>query len=319
MLNLVTLFDSHYESRGRAMFKSLQKHCPAFHLYVVAFDEACEQRLRALNESTMTVIGLREFESPALLSVKKERTAGEYCWTATGFTIGYCLETFHLDHCIYVDADLLFYDDPTVLWAEVPETDSVLITAHRYSEYCDQTAGRGKYCVQFLGFKNTPDGLKVLHDWQQKCLAWCYAILDVENERFGDQKYLDKWPQNFVGVHELQHEGGGVAPWNCDQYRLSRGSRGRYTLMNLQTGEPWPLIFYHFHGMTQIERFPIGYRVPACFSNLYSSYAHKIMPYTLAKTLNKKYRSNERRVWLRNTWVWRVLRRIKRLVKKQPV
>ena len=70
--------------------------------------------------------------------------------------------------------------------------------------------------MQFVTFKNTVQGLKVLNWWRDACIEWCYAR--HEDGKFGDQKYLDNWTTMFEGVRELKHLGGGVAPWNLQQY-----------------------------------------------------------------------------------------------------
>jgi hypothetical protein len=93
---------------------------------------------------------------------------------------------------------------------------SVLITDHRYAPEYDQSKGSGKYCVQFICFKNDDNGMKALKWWRDACIDWCFSR--IKDGKFGDQKYLDDWTTQYSGVHELQHLGGGVAPWNVRQY-----------------------------------------------------------------------------------------------------
>lgn len=242
MQNFCTLFNSSYLSRGLAMYNSLLRQEADFHLYIFAFDHACDTLLRRLNLSNATIISLHEFETPELLAVKDSRTEGEYCWTCTSFTIWHCLHTFSLDHCTYLDADLLFFADPKVLTDEMGD-QSVLITAHRYSPQYDQSQNSGVYCVQFVTFKNTQEGLAVLEWWMNACLEWCYNRF--EDGKFGDQKYLDDWTERFTCVHVLAHPGGGIAPWNSIDYACEN-SNGQVYIRNARA-EKVPLVFYHFH------------------------------------------------------------------------
>lgn len=242
MQHFCTLFNSAYLSRGLAMYRSLLAQTSDFHLYIFAFDDACYNLLRSLALTNATVIPLRDFETEELLSVKSGRTAGEYCWTCTSFTIWHCVQKFSLDHCTYVDADLLFFADPKVLTDEMGDR-SVLITAHRYSPEYDQSELSGIYCVQFVTFRNTEAGLRVLDWWRNACLEWCYARF--EDGKFGDQKYLDDWTVRFEGVHVLEHRGGGLAPWNSKDY-LFRKESGKIWVSGLDAGKA-PLVFYHFH------------------------------------------------------------------------
>lgn len=224
------------------MYNSLLLQGADFHLYIFAFDDDCDAVLRRLQLPNATVISLGEFETPDLLAVKPGRTPGEYCWTCTSFTIWHCIHHFSLDHCTYLDADLLFFADPSVLTAEMGE-NSVLITAHRYSQEHDQSENSGIYCVQFITFKNTKQGLTALAWWMNACLDWCYARF--EDGKFGDQKYLDDWTERFEGVHVLQHPGGGLAPWNVLDHTF-KNVHGQ-VMVHHANGADAPLIFYHFH------------------------------------------------------------------------
>jgi hypothetical protein len=127
-----------------------------------------------------------------------------------------------------------------------------MITEHRYNDEATLRLkeGSGKYCVQFVAFRNDSRGMKVLHWWRDACLDWCYAR--YEDGKFGDQKYLDDWTTRFEGVHELQHLGGGLAPWNIQQYSFTKDS-GQITGTEKKTGKKFAAVFFHYHGVRFFE------------------------------------------------------------------
>ncbi len=245
MTNFCTLFDSNYLTRGLALHESLGKVCNEFHLYVIAFNDACFQFLQNENLPNLTPISLAEFEDEKLLEIKSTRSPAEYCWTCTPSIILYCLKQFNLTSCTYVDADMIFYHDPQLLLNEMGNK-SILITAHNYTPEYDQSLRSGKYCVQFMFFKNNKEGLDALTWWRERCIEWCYAR--VENGKFGDQKYLDDWPLRFPGVHVAKQPGAGIAPWNIQQYHVI-SVYGNPAIQLLKENGNHPLIFYHFHGV----------------------------------------------------------------------
>lgn len=245
MTNLCTLFDSNYLSRGIALYESLIRACPSFHLYVVAFDDKCYEYLSKAKLPHLTPISLKEFEDEELLKVKPTRSIAEYCWTCTSSVILYCLNRFKLDACTYIDADMVFYGDPKILTDEMG-SDSILLSKHRYTKDYDVSDTHGIYCVQFMCFKNTEQGLTALTWWRDRCLEWCYARL--EDGKFGDQKYLDDWLQRFTGVHVLTHPGQGIAPWNVQQFSFVNEDGGLYLAERNKNGK-YPVIFFHFHGL----------------------------------------------------------------------
>lgn len=245
MINFCTLFDSNYLSRGLALYRSLSAVCPSFHLYVVTFDNKCYEYLDKAGLPCLTPISLKEFEDEQLLTIKPTRSAAEYCWTCTPSVVLYCIRQFNLPSCTYIDADMLFYQDPAVLLDEMGDR-SILISEHRYTKDYDQARISGIYCVQFMCFRNDPRGMKALGWWRERCLEWCYAR--VEDGKFGDQKYLDDWLQRFEGVHVLQHPGGGLAPWNIQQYAVYEKD-GRPWIKALKDQQTAPVIFFHFHSL----------------------------------------------------------------------
>lgn len=285
-LNFVTLFNSNYLSRGLVLYQSLQKHCPDFHLYVIAFDDATYNYFQKFPQKNLTAISLAQFEDEKLLSIKSSRSATEYCWTCTASTVLYCITTFNLDHCVYLDADMCFYSNPQSLIDEWGNK-SVLITEHRYTPEYDQSVLSGIYCVQFVGFKNDTDGIEALNYWRESCIEWCYSR--AEEGKFGDQKYLDDWTTRFNNVHVLQHLGGGIAPWNVQQYKFSNLSADRQEKNNyligceIATGKEFSAVFFHFHGLKFydddiVSLADCGYEISKTVIELfYKSYVHELM------------------------------------------
>ncbi|CAH2030482.1 hypothetical protein [Trichlorobacter ammonificans] len=239
MLTFCTLFDANYLTRGLALYHSLRTHSEAATLYVYCFDKEAHTMLSRLALPGLVPVSLEEFETPELLAVKPNRSRGEYCWTCTAHTIRDALTRFSLPAVTYLDADLFFFQTPALLLDEFQRAEaSVLLTEHRYTPRYDQSAASGRYCVQFMTFVADPRGLTTLDWWCDRTLEWCFNR--HEDGKFGDQKYLDDWTERFSGVHVLQHTGGGVAPWNVQQYRIGPGPS--------VNGEP--VVFYHFHNLT---------------------------------------------------------------------
>lgn len=255
MKNFTTLFDSNYLDKGLALYYSMERVMEDFCLYIFAFDDKCFEVLTDLHLKSAVIISLEEFETQEMLKVKKERSKAEYCWTCTPISIEYVLDTYGVAMCTYIDADLYFFDDPTVLLEEISSPElSVLITEHRFE---NSVEGRklmeknGKYCVQFNSFKNDSNGRKILRWWKDKCMEWCF--FEGSEEQMGDQKYLNTWTRDFQGVHELQNLGGGVAYWNLMQYDLVTAKEGKILLKNKQNNNQFSVIFCHFQNIRYIS------------------------------------------------------------------
>lgn len=268
MNNYCTLFDSGYMSRGLALYQSLLKKDDDFTLYIFAFDDGAYKVLKALGLRAVKVISLREFENERLLAIKPTRNRREYSWTCGCFSILYVLEHFNVEEVTYLDADIFFFDRPSILLEELHRSHKdVLITSHRYSPRYNREGTSGKFCVQFMTFRKTENGMAVLNWWCDRCEEWCYDRF--EDGKFGDQKYLDDWETRFDCIHVLEHLGGGVAPWNVQQYDVTEGPNVNST----------PVVFYHFHNLEWLSfnRFDVS---NYCLSSQIKQYIYR--PYLIA-------------------------------------
>jgi hypothetical protein len=191
----------------------------------------------------LTAVDVRELElaDPELAAVRSARTWPEYCFTATPSICRHSLQSDpKLAEITYLDADLMFFADPEILFAEIGGA-SCAIVPHRFSSrwaHCEAT--HGTFNVAFNSFRRDQPGLAGLDRWRERCLEWCH--LRFEPGRYGDQVYLDEFPRRFAAVHVLEHPGADAAPWNTEAATVDRRDGDVYVGAS-------QLIFYHFASM----------------------------------------------------------------------
>jgi hypothetical protein len=231
MEHYVTLFDSLFLPQGLALHASLQRHAGAHTLWILCMDERAHAVLSELRLPHVRLIALADVETPELRAVKPLRTRAEYCWTITPFTPRFVFEAdSSVERVTYVDADTWLCRSPAPIFDEFNASGrAVLITEHGYAPEYDQSHSAGRFCVQFMTFVRGR-GEAVRSWWAERCIEWCFARL--EDGKFGDQKYLDDWPERFAGqVHVLQDKSLMQAPWNATRFA------------------PGEAAVFHFHGL----------------------------------------------------------------------
>ena len=242
MRHYCTYFDSNYLLRGLTLFRSLEAHAGEFTLWVLCCDEAAVAALQTLNLENLRAFKLSEVEDfePILAEVKGDRNRAEYLWTLSPIWPLFLLENQpQIEMITYLDADLFFFSSPEPIFEEIGG-NSIAMFSHRFAPQNQHFGEHGIYNVGWVSFRRDANGLSCLHQWREQCLEWCYERLEVG--RYGDQKYLDAWPQDFAGVRVIEHMGAGVAPWNWQIHPIEQRAKTLYV------GDV-PLIFFHFHGL----------------------------------------------------------------------
>lgn len=252
-LYMCTLFDSNYLDKGIVLHESLEKNCRYYELYILPMDKKCGDVLQDMKLNNVTVLDYDDFEDDELRSIKTERSRAEFCWTCTAKEIKYVLDKYRVPFCTYIDSDLFFYEDPSILIEEMNRGgDDVQIVRHNFQRFeaKDSEKSAGTYCVEFNTFNNNENGRRVLEKWERECVADC-SYGKSENV-MGDQKYLQTWPQEYDFINVTQNQGAGVAPWNINKFRYTK-KQDKYVITDRETMKEYRLVFYHFQNVVYID------------------------------------------------------------------
>jgi hypothetical protein len=244
MEHYVTVFDNLFLPQGLALHRSMERHARSYTLWMLCVDDAVYDVLQRLDLPSVRLLRLRNLEGAELKRVRPTRTLAEYCWTLTPFAVRFVFEAdATASRVTYLDADVWLRKNPAPIFREFDSSGKrVLITDHAYAPEYDQSDSSGQYCVQFVTFTRE-GGEPVRKWWEDRCIEWCYAR--HEDGKFGDQKYLDDWPERFTEqVHVLSDPELILAPWNATRFPYGRS------------------ICWHFHDLRiEIEPSKEKYRV----------------------------------------------------------
>lgn len=237
MMYFCTLFDSNYASKGIAMYLSLEKQTDDFVLYVMGMDRRCHEVLSNCGFKHLIVECIDDVFTPELAKAQSNRSRAEFCWTCGAYFTDYFLHKYSLPEITYLDSDLMFFGSPKIVLDEFYKKNASVGLAPHFTKY----PLFGKYCVQFVYFKNDDAGSSCLRWWRDQCLHWCYC--KMEDGKYADQKYLDYFAEKFDNVRETDNRGVGIAEWNVSSYQISKDTvKYRH--------RKWPIIFFHYSGFS---------------------------------------------------------------------
>lgn len=273
--NLCTLLTEDYLVQGLALYYSLKKYCDRFRLWILCIDDTTYNLLAGMNLTNVILISMDNIISRKLAKIRRERQAHEFCWTLKPVLVTYLLKNnYNLDSILYLDADLFFFKDVRNIYDDWEE-HSVFLTKLRLSPKWKQRLGI--YSAGLVGFKRDKTGMKCLRSWRLKCQEWCYD--KQKNGLWGDQKYLDNWPQLYSGVKISENKGINAGSWNLRKGCKVHSEGGVIHFENTD------LICFHFSGFKIINEneyvLCTWKRIPAYAKSIYSVYLdaiQKIIP-----------------------------------------
>ena len=240
MSSYCTFFDRGYLPQGLALWSSLQRHEPGAVLWVLAVDEETATVLRAIASPGVRVVLLAELLTAdlQLAAVQAGRSRPEFLFTLKPCLCRYLLRgNPGIGVLTYLDADLYFFRAPAAIHRELGGR-SVLLVPHRYPSWHDDSVRYGRFNAGVLAFRDDGPGRACLDQWREQCLASC--ALAAGGAAYGDQKYLDEWPERAgAAVCVSQNQGINLAPWNWARHACVVAPSGVQV-----DGEP--LVAFHF-------------------------------------------------------------------------
>jgi hypothetical protein len=223
--NFCSVSDVNCVHQAISMNESLKESEMEHKLYYLCVDEETYDILISLDDDTIVPISLNELikTNETLQQLKSvdpsyEATAigGEdrgkdlqFLYSLSTFIINYSLTELKLDHVIYIDADIYFFEDFSVVYDDVGDK-SIGVVEHRIPA----TIPPGRFNVGIVYFKNDEAGLDASAFW-----LWCMATPNNEFASeygdYGDQKYLELVYEKYKNDTAIIGDTcGHLAPWN---------------------------------------------------------------------------------------------------------
>lgn len=288
-----TLFDVNYLPNFLALYDSLVLNSTKLKIYAFCMDQKSFDYLAAYPcdpaaEIVCVNLGQLMNEFPVLTELKKQRSIVEFYFSCSPFICSYVLrKEASCMQLTYLDADLYFFSSPERIFDEIG-TSSVAIIEHKFHGWGKRYMKYGRFNVGWVTFKRDVEGEKCLKSWLNDCTEWCFDYYDEAGQRFGDQKYLDKWEHEFSGVKIIKQKGANVAPWNAGQYKISKDAQNQIFI------DQDVLVFYHFASFKKIapDTYTTSmsrYMVRPCQvlkTDIYTRYLNEVSKYS--EIVNKK-------------------------------
>lgn len=242
-----TLFDINYSPYGLTMYSSLKRHSDNFVLFILCLDDETHKTITLMHLPEVRLISLSDLEKSdnSLISAKKNRSKVEYFFTCKPYLLLHIFDLFQeVNSLTYVESDLFFYANPNLILHSI-EDYSILITPHNFSTHYSNMAIYGMYNGGWMSFKKDENSLKCLSWWRDVCNAWCYK--ELNENRYGDQKYLDEWENRFNNVRIIDNKGANLGTWNIENYNI-------HVINNNIFIDNEQLIFFHFHSFKKLSK-----------------------------------------------------------------
>jgi hypothetical protein len=242
-----TLSDKNYLIKGLALLESLKSlSSEQYLIYYLCMDDYTYDSINALTELNVKAINISSLNDDEDFLTLKSNTEYvpedfcTYCFALGSFISEYLTRTEKLDSIMYIDSDIVFHQDPKLIF-ETISNKSIGIILHRHvpiGHHC------GGYNVGVVYFRNDDVGYKCLKWWRD-------CVMDPNNEwfaqygRVGDQVYLEGFEPLFgeSNICVIDTGIGHGAPWNFALYQYE----GEDIIWN---GNRQKMVFSHFSHFT---------------------------------------------------------------------
>lgn len=239
-INVVTLFDKNYAMRAIAFYDALVK-LGQYKFWFLCLDNETKKMMRNLKLPNVVFMTMEELDDQELLNTENNRSRAEFIFTSKSAWIYHVINNItEGEAIIFDDCDLFYFSSPDELLLNMEKNHcSIGIVPHRFpksKEYMNEKVG--KFNAGLLYLISDKNSKLCISEWRKQCIDWCY--LKYEKDRFGDQLYMNKWPEKYHGVYEIKDKGVNLGSWSIYDFKITQKNKVFYIDENR-------LICYHFH------------------------------------------------------------------------
>ncbi len=205
-----TIASRTYVVKTLAFYSSIRRYLSDFHLWICCVDDTAYTVLSRFELKNTTLLPIRSVETPEILQTRNSKSTAEYCWTLKPALCEYIFTHYNVNRLLYCDSDIYFFSHPKAVY-DVWTNYATMLNLQLGSAELEHK--HGMHQAGMIGFSKEPDSLEILRWWKQKCTEWCYDD-HSDPSRWGDQKYLQQIPNQFVNIKVNDRYGIVAAPWN---------------------------------------------------------------------------------------------------------
>lgn len=226
-LDILSFCDKNYVTQFVTMMRSIHNNITKnYVLTCLALDQPTYIILKSLQKKySIRVYSLIEFEDNIDFLILKNNNKSNpinygdgqslFHWAISSFWSHLCSNRLCQDDILYVDADIFFYSDPSIIFDKCQ--NKIGLTTHKHIPKNDDTKV-GYYNVGVMYFPYNYIGRKCLKWWKDSTIE-TNPTLNQWNQSHGscgDQKYLELFPELFgkENIHIIDEDIGHSAPWN---------------------------------------------------------------------------------------------------------
>jgi hypothetical protein len=236
-----TISSANYFPFAKTMLRSLRDMHPKSDLFYLLVDQHNDEIYTHTNFRT---IDLNELHIPDQIQMAFAYDIVEMNTAVKPFLFNYLLQKGY-SKVIYIDPDIYIYNKLDLAIKSL-DKHSIVLTPHSLSPAQPASSFNGKvqweqnmtvtgiFNLGFIGISNSPNTLKFLEWWQNRCKYLCYIEQIVG--LFVDQKWAELAIAFWDDVFILHDPGYNVSIWNLHER----------TVQNKIVNKTHDLIFYHF-------------------------------------------------------------------------
>lgn len=265
-----THFNSSYILQGVSLIDSIIRVYPEHKIYVSLLDDLSEKIVKEHYRDYSNIF----FDHGLIRKILEKRLKNngklsEIIFALKPLLIRAAMDRIQADKYFYCDADLYFFNK----YQFNTGTEDIFLTEHLFCNSLQSHLVYGKFNGGLIGFSKTPDAVKCLEWWAERCEESTQNT--PEKGIVGDQKYLETFPSIAKNHKSVKSLALNQSVWTFDNSSL------------VQEG---PIIngvlvdCYHFHrikifkrvfktGINQYGRFKTRREV---FNYIYKPYLEKL-------------------------------------------